>query len=54
MDQIREPSRSERRRAFREAIRASYDQAGSDPEFVAEMRELEADFDGTIGDGLEE
>lgn len=50
---VRKPSRRQRRRALRDAIYASYDRAGNDPEFQAEMRELEADFDGTIADGLD-
>lgn len=50
----RKPSRRERRRAVRDALYASYDRAGNDPEFQAEMRQLEADFDGTIADGLDE
>jgi len=54
MERTGEPSRSERRRALREAIYASYDRAGLDPQFIAEMRELEADFDGTIADGLDD
>jgi hypothetical protein len=51
---VRRPSRRERRRALRDAIYASYDRAGNDPEFQAEMRALESEFDGTIGDGLDE
>jgi hypothetical protein len=51
---IRKPSKQQRRRARRDAIHASYDRAGADPDFVAEMRELEADFDCTVADGLDE
>jgi len=46
-------ARPERRRALREASYASYDRAGTDPQFIAEMRALEAEFDGTIADGLD-
>ncbi|HEX9937532.1 MAG TPA: hypothetical protein VGB15_10430 [Longimicrobium sp.] len=51
---VRKPSRKQRRRALRDAIYDSYDRAGSDPEFQAEMRALEAEFDATISDGLDE
>jgi len=47
-------SKLQRRRARRDAIYAAYDQAGADPEFMAEMRELEADFEPTVSDGLAE
>jgi hypothetical protein len=50
---VRRPSRRQRRRAIRDAVYASYNRAGDDPEFQAEMREFEAEFDGTIGDGLD-
>lgn len=46
-------SRRRRRRELRDAIHASYDRAGSDPEFQAEMRQLSADFDAASADGLE-
>jgi len=51
---IRKPSKQQRRRARRDAIYASYDRAAADPEFAAEMRELETDFDATVSDGLGE
>jgi hypothetical protein len=47
-------SRRQRRRALRDQIYRDYDVAGSDPEFQEEMRQVNADFDGTLGDGLEE
>jgi hypothetical protein len=51
---IRKPSKQQLRRARRDAMYAAYDEAGTDPEFVAAMRELETDFDSTVSDGLEE
>jgi hypothetical protein len=51
---VRKPPRKQRRRVLRQAIYASYDRAGNDPEFQAEMRALEEEFDGTIADGLDE
>ena len=51
---VRKPSRKQRRRALRNAIYASYDRAGNDPEFQAEMRALDEEFDATVGDGLDE
>lgn len=47
-------SRRHRRRALRDRIHASYNVAGADPEFQEEMRQVNADFDGTLADGLEE
>lgn len=51
---VRKPTRKQRRRALRNAIYASYDRAGNDPEFQAEMRALDEEFDATVGDGLDE
>jgi hypothetical protein len=51
---IRKPSRRERRRALQREIHAAYLVAGADPEFHAAMREVEADFAGTLLDGLDE
>ncbi len=47
-------SRRQRRRALRDQIYRDYDVAGSDPEFQEEMRQVNADLDGTLADGLEE
>ena len=49
---IAKTSRQLRRRMLREAILADYARAGDDPQFMAEMAELEADFAGTLRDGL--
>lgn len=50
----KQASRRQRRREFRDAINASYNRAGSDPEFQAEMRQLNVDFDAASADGLED
>ena len=47
---VRKTSRQERREALREAILADYARAGADPEFMAEMAEVESDFAGTLQD----
>jgi hypothetical protein len=47
-------SRRQRRRAMRDMIQASYDAAGADPEFQADMQEFNAVYDVTVGDGLSE
>lgn len=36
----------------RERLFAAYEEAASDPEYVAEMAELERDFDVAVADGL--
>jgi hypothetical protein len=36
----------------RERLYAAYAEAAADPDYVAEMAELERDFDSTVGDGL--
>jgi hypothetical protein len=51
---IRKRSRRQRRRASRIAIYRSYGIAAADPDFAAEMREIEADYDCTVADGLGE
>lgn len=38
----------------RERLYAAYAQAAADPEYVAEMAELEGDFDAAAADGLSE
>ena len=48
------PARRERRRALRDAILAAYDEAGLDPEFVAEVEQINAEFAHTLLDGLED
>jgi hypothetical protein len=37
----------------RDALYAAYEAAANDPQYVAEMEEVTADFDVTAGDGLE-
>jgi len=36
----------------RERLYAAYEEAAADPEYVAEMAELDRDFDVTVADGL--
>lgn len=38
----------------RARLYAAYEEAWNDPEYQAEMAELSAEFDGTVGDGLED
>jgi hypothetical protein len=38
----------------RERLYAAYDEAANDPKFVAEMEELDGEFDITVADGLGE
>ena len=38
----------------RERLYAAYQEAANDPEYVAEMAELTAEFDCTVADGLSE
>jgi hypothetical protein len=45
--------RSGRSVAARDALYAAYEAAANDPEYVAQMEEVTADFDVTAGDGLE-
>lgn len=51
---IPKPSRQQRRRARRDATYAAHDRAGADPEFMAEMRGIMAEFDGTSAGGRRE
>jgi hypothetical protein len=41
--------RRQRRRALRDAIHASYNEAGADPEFQAETQQVNEDFDAGLG-----
>lgn len=51
---VRQPTRQEPRRARRTAIYAAYEEAGRDPEFMAEQAEIEEAFKWTLLDGLED
>lgn len=51
---VRKPTRQELRRARRDAIHAAYNEAGNDPEFMAEQAEIEEAFKWTLLDGLED
>lgn len=51
---VRKPTRQELRRARRDAIYAAYNEAGNDPEFMAEQAEIEEAFKWTLQDGLDD
>ena len=38
----------------RERLYAAYAEAASDPEYAAEMAEIDAEFDSAVGDGLDD
>ncbi|HKP76753.1 MAG TPA: hypothetical protein VJT67_14580 [Longimicrobiaceae bacterium] len=44
----------QRRDSLQAAILADYARAGEDPEYMAEMAEIDADFAGALSDGLDD